>query len=96
MDPDTPRSRAPRDPTQPVSSSVLDDAPYVELHLHSNYSLLEGASSLDELVATAVAQGHRALALTDHDGLFGAMEFAWTAPRPWRWAATSGRGGRPA
>ena len=79
MDPDTPRSRAPRDPTQPVSSSVLDDAPYVELHLHSNYSLLEGASSLDELVATAVAQGHRALALTDHDGLFGAMEFAWTA-----------------
>ena len=79
MDPDTPRSRAPRDPAQPVSPSVLDEAPYVELHLHSNYSLLEGASSIDELVATAVAQGHRALALTDHDGLFGAMEFARTA-----------------
>ena len=77
--PDTPRSRAPRGSLQPVALSALDDVPYVELHAHSNYSLLEGASHLDELVQTAVAQGHRALALTDHDGMFGAMEFAHVA-----------------
>jgi error-prone DNA polymerase len=73
---DTPRSMAPRDPADPVPLSVLDDVPYVELHLHSNYSLLEGASSIEEIVHTAREQGHRALALTDHEGMFGAMEFA--------------------
>ncbi len=79
LPPDTPRSLAPRSPTDPVPESVLDAVPYVELHCHSNYSLLDGASHIDELLATAAAQGHRALALTDHEGLFGAMEFARTA-----------------
>ncbi len=74
--PDTPRSRAPRDAAEPVPIEVLDDVPYVELHLHSNYSLLDGASHLDELIWAAQEQGHRALALTDHNGMFGAMEFA--------------------
>ena len=77
--PDTPRSLSPRDPLDPVPLEVLDNTPYVELHLHSNYSLLEGASSIDELVWAAQAQGHRALALTDHNGLYGAMEFARAA-----------------
>jgi error-prone DNA polymerase len=76
---DTPRSLAPRDPLEPIPLDVLDETPYVELHLHSNYSLLEGASSIDQLVWTAAAQGHRALALTDHNGMFGAMEFARAA-----------------
>ncbi|MDA1239596.1 MAG: error-prone DNA polymerase [Chloroflexi bacterium] len=76
---DTPRSMARRGPTEPVPLSVLDDVPYVELHLHSNYSLLEGASSIDELLVQAAQQGHRALALTDHDGMYGAMEFARSA-----------------
>ncbi|MSQ30434.1 MAG: DNA polymerase III subunit alpha [Dehalococcoidia bacterium] len=76
---DTPRSMAARDPAQPVPLSVLDDAPYVELHLHSNYSLLEGASSIDELLIAARQQGHRALALTDHDAMYGSMEFARSA-----------------
>ena len=76
---DTPRSRAPRDPVGTLGDDVLDGVPYVELHLHTHYSLLEGASSPDELVRTAVEQGHAALALTDHDGLFGAMEFARAA-----------------
>ena len=76
---DTPRSFSSRDPTAPVAVEVLDGTPYVELHLHSNYSLLEGASSIDELVAAAREQGHRALALTDHNGLYGAMEFARAA-----------------
>ena len=77
--PDTPRSFTPRDPTEPVPLEVLDETPYVELHLHSNYSLLEGASSIEELVRTARTQGHRALALTDHHGMYGAMEFARAA-----------------
>src|SRR3546814_3667672 len=76
---DTPRSMAPRDPAAPLPPSVLDDVPYVELHLHSNYSLLDGASSIDELLVQAVKQQHRALALTDHEGMYGAMEFARSA-----------------
>lgn len=76
---DTPRSLAPRDPAEPVSLSVLDGTPYVELHLHSHYSLLEGASSIDELLVRAAAQGHRALALTDHEAMYGSMEFARSA-----------------
>src|SRR5690606_37743676 len=76
---DTPRSMAPRDPAAPVPLSVLDDVAYVELHMHSNYSLLEGASRIDELLVAAHDQGHRALALTDHEGMYGAMEFARAA-----------------
>jgi error-prone DNA polymerase len=51
-------------------------APYVELHCHSAFSFLDGASTPLELAATAAEQGYTALALTDHDGLWGAMEFA--------------------
>ena len=53
--------------------------PYVELHCHSAYSFLDGASLPVELVAVAAEQGYPALALTDHDGLHGAMEFAQAA-----------------
>ena len=49
---------------------------YVELHCHSAYSFLDGASHPVELAGTAAEQGHAALALTDHDGLHGAMEMA--------------------
>lgn len=51
-------------------------APYVELHIHTNYSLLEGASHPEELIATAAGMGYQALAVTDRDNLFGAMEIA--------------------
>jgi error-prone DNA polymerase len=50
--------------------------PYVELHCHSAYSFLDGASHPVELAGVAATQGHSALALTDHDGLHGAMEMA--------------------
>ena len=50
--------------------------PYVELHCHSAYSFLDGASHPVELAGAAAGQGHGALALTDHDGLHGAMEMA--------------------
>jgi error-prone DNA polymerase len=52
---------------------------YVELHAHSAYSFLDGASLPVELAAAAVQQGYSAMALTDHDGLHGAMEFAQAA-----------------
>src|SRR4051812_38574087 len=50
--------------------------PYVELHLHSCFSFLDGASHPVEIAGEAARQGHAALALTDHDGLHGAMEHA--------------------
>ncbi|HEY7150261.1 MAG TPA: error-prone DNA polymerase [Solirubrobacterales bacterium] len=49
---------------------------YVELHCHSAYSFGDGASAPEELAQAAAALGHEALALTDHDGVWGAMEFA--------------------
>jgi error-prone DNA polymerase len=52
---------------------------YVELHAHSAFSFLDGASGPDELAAAAVAQGHEAMALTDHNGMCGSMEFAQAA-----------------
>src|SRR5207247_634595 len=55
---------------------------YTELHAHSNFSFLEGASHVDELVLRALELGYETLALTDHDGLHGAMEFAQCA-RAW-------------
>src|SRR5579884_3436160 len=48
---------------------------YVELHCHSCYSLREGASTPAELLHRAAELGYDTLALTDHDGLYGAMEF---------------------
>jgi error-prone DNA polymerase len=50
--------------------------PYVELHCHSAFSFLDGASHPVELAGEGAEQGHEALALTDHDGLHGAMEMA--------------------
>jgi error-prone DNA polymerase len=52
---------------------------YVELHAHSCWSLREGASTTDELIDRALQLGYPALALTDHDNLYGAMEFAKAA-----------------
>ena len=50
--------------------------PYVELHCHSAYSFGDGASDPAELAAAAAGLGYEALAITDHDGVSGAMEFA--------------------
>ena len=52
---------------------------YVELHCHSNYSFQEGASFIHELLPRADELGYPALAITDHDNLCGAMEFARAA-----------------
>src|SRR5690625_6693404 len=49
---------------------------YAELHAHSAYSFLDGASHPEELVAEAARLELDALALTDHDGLYGVVRFA--------------------
>jgi error-prone DNA polymerase len=51
-------------------------APYIELHAHSAFSFLDGASTPMELAAAAAEADYPAFALTDHDGLWGSMEFA--------------------
>src|ERR671932_296870 len=52
---------------------------YVELHCHSAYSFLDGASLPEELAVRAGELGYSALALTDHDGVYGSLEFAHAA-----------------
>jgi error-prone DNA polymerase len=49
--------------------------PYAELHCHTNFSFLDGASHPEDLVARATELGYRALAVTDHDGFYGAVRF---------------------
>jgi error-prone DNA polymerase len=53
--------------------------PYAELHCHSNFSFLDGASHPEELVETAALLGLDAIALTDHDGMYGVVRFAEAA-----------------
>ena len=53
--------------------------PYAELHAHTNFSFLDGASAADDLVERAVAPGLTALAVTDHNGLYGAVRFMGAA-----------------
>nr|WP_064571612.1 error-prone DNA polymerase [Gordonia sp. LAM0048] len=52
---------------------------YAELHAHSSYSFLDGASMPEELVEEAQRLGLRALAVTDHDGFYGIVRFAEAA-----------------
>src|SRR5438045_1643398 len=51
----------------------------VELHSHSAYSFLDGACQPEEVAARAAELGYEALALTDHDGVYGSLEFAHAA-----------------
>ena len=55
--------------------------PWAELHCHSSFSFLDGASQPAELVAEAARRGIEALAITDHDGMYGAAQFAQAAAR---------------
>ncbi len=65
--------------TRPARSSIGHSVPYAELHAHSAFSFLDGASTPEEMVEEASRLGLRALALTDHDGLYGAVRFAEAA-----------------
>jgi error-prone DNA polymerase len=73
---------------RPRLEAVRDELPrgghgpaWAELHCHSSYSFLDGASSPEDLVAEAAARGLEALAITDHDGMYGVPQFAQAAAR---------------
>jgi error-prone DNA polymerase len=67
----------------PYQPPELDRAPatvnYAELHCHSNFSFLDGASHPEELAEQAARLGLRGLALTDHDGFYGVVRFSEAA-----------------
>jgi error-prone DNA polymerase len=67
----------------PYQAPVLVRQPaivdYAELHCHSNFSFLDGASHPEELVEEAVRLGLTGLAITDHDGLYGVVRFSEAA-----------------
>ncbi len=68
-----------REKIAPPAPRTRPGGGYVELHCHSAYSFLDGASRPEELAAMAVELGYDALALTDHDGVSGSLEFAHAA-----------------
>ena len=68
----------PKDEIRPPAAPVT---PYAELHCHSNFSFLDGASGPDKLVEQAVQLGLHGIALTDHDGFAGAPLFAEIAQK---------------
>jgi error-prone DNA polymerase len=74
------RHRQPFQPSIVRSPGTVPYAvPYAELHCHSNFSFLDGASHPEELVEEAVRLGLDALALTDHNGCYGIVRFAEAA-----------------
>src|SRR5688500_7371148 len=81
---DSPAWSHKRLPYEPPAQSIATPAgarrvPYAELHCHSNFSFLDGASHPEELAEEAVRLGLEALALTDHDGMYGVVRFAEAA-----------------
>jgi error-prone DNA polymerase len=63
----------------PIRTSAEPRTPYAELHCHSNFSFLDGASHPEELVEEAARLGLDAIAITDHDGMYGVVRFAEAA-----------------
>src|SRR3954465_9069374 len=74
--PSHPESRH-RQPYEPPATVVRRQGgvPYAELHCHTNFSFLDGASPPEELVEEAARLGLEALAVTDHDGFSGVVPF---------------------
>ena len=58
---------------------IASSTPYAELHAHSSFSFLDGASSPEELAEEAARLGLSSLTLTDHDGMYGVVRFAEAA-----------------
>ena len=59
----------------PETSSVAADSSFVHLHLHTQYSMLDGAVRIKDLLKKAVGYGMPAVAMTDHGNMFGAIDF---------------------
>ena len=53
----------------------MSDTPYTHLHLHTEYSLLDGANKIGKLVKKLKSQGVTSVAITDHGNMFGAIDF---------------------
>jgi error-prone DNA polymerase len=68
-----------RQPFEPAVQRQTGAVAYAELHCHSNFSFLDGASHPEELAEEAARLGLEALALTDHDGFYGVVRFAEAA-----------------
>src|ERR1700712_4827829 len=69
-------------PEHPGTELDYDDGPlvpYAELHAHSNFSFLDGASSPEDLLEEAARLRMHGLALTDHDGFYGVVHLAEAA-----------------
>jgi error-prone DNA polymerase len=73
------RKREPYRAAEPFAPGMGPRVPYAELHCHSNFSFLDGASHPEELVEQAARLGLEAVALTDHDGMYGVVRFAEAA-----------------
>src|SRR6266487_3877477 len=78
LQPEFPHRTRRKDKLSP-SAAKSSTVSYVELHAHSSYSFLDGASLPEELAVSAAELGYPALALTDHDGVYGSLEFAHAA-----------------
>src|SRR5207253_219908 len=65
----------------PAPATPGNAPPWSELHCHSSYSFLDGASSPAELVAEAARLGLETLAITDHNGMYGVPQFAQAAAK---------------
>ncbi|EYT52988.1 DNA polymerase III subunit alpha [Leucobacter sp. UCD-THU] len=86
-DPETGDARRADTGSGPATASGLHTAaepqspavPYAELHAHSHYSFLDGSSSPEQLIEEASRLGLSGIALTDHDGFYGAARFAEAA-----------------
>jgi error-prone DNA polymerase len=76
---DSPAWSRKRQPFEPSTVRRPATVPYAELHCHSNFSFLDGASHAEELAEEAARLGLEALALTDHDGMYGVVRFAEAA-----------------
>ena len=79
---DSPAWSRKRDAYEPLGLPRLDSrTPFAELHAHSSFSFLDGASSPEELAEEAARLGLSSLTLTDHDGMYGVVRFAEAAEK---------------
>src|SRR3954451_17556264 len=76
---DSPAWSRKRQPFVPAVQRRTGSVSYAELHCHSNFSFLDGASHPEELAEEAARLGLEALAITDHDGFYGVVRFAEAA-----------------
>ncbi|MDQ0575374.1 error-prone DNA polymerase [Agromyces albus] len=73
------RKRHPYRPSEGLETPTGPVVPYAELHVHSTFSFLDGASTPEQLVEEAQRLGLTGLAMTDHDGFYGIVHFAEAA-----------------